>query len=442
MHSFSCSHCKEDAQVLHTETKRLFCTIEHATLYHAGWARLLNKPLFVERATFHIGMKREHEEEEAAEPPAKELMMDLLEILPEDVMGEILLYVFPDFHETGRLVEFLEDVLIIRETSVKMRTLVDRYLLNPVKSLIYDDTMRLMDDDKLPLFTGLEELYLNPHASCVTDKGLIPLADHLKKLQLLDDRISDYAIQQLTNLQTLIIYDSMNRSEALLTLHQLKMLKIKEQNNTDDDNFMGLHSLERLVLIETGNVSGFGFRFLTCLTSLSLFDANIHEGVLLMLAGTLRELRISEYGDENDYHITDRVIAMMTGLEKLHISGCKFISDDGLIPLVNLKALSLSSENGIITDKALSNKTLTSIVIRAYNSKITFKGVVQHAKTLEVMGFYGLFFDDQLHAKVPLLREIFIDPHIRYASDADFEYYEEVLKKMKDQGVVVKSIRS
>ena len=358
----SCYQCDETAVFCESETRRLFCTRKHRTQYNEGWGTLLRNPRFIES----LGTKRSFEQT----PSAK---LNLVETLPDDMLMEILLFTF---HDVANNTKVMRDAINTRETSLRLRWLIDRYILSVVTELKDDSVLIEMDDDDLALFTGLQTLRVSRlynvfrddnvviRVSKLTDVGLTRVSPHLRLLEVYGDLFTDVGFATLSKLEELVIMENNVLSDkGLGELSQLKRLEIKGKSNLDGTSFKNLASLKSLYLYDNESIETKALLFL----SRSLIDLTIKYKTLLSY---------------------DPGLSTMTKLESLTISDPKiirmpsFCSNQSLLVLPGLTQIKLFNVSEI-TNEGLANLTRLRVLDVDYGTRITCSGTRPFVNTLE-----------------------------------------------------------
>ena len=139
-----------------------FCHPTHHVMYQKGWSTLLNyinkDPVLNQRVWTHLGMKR-------GLPPSP-IALSHLENLPDEMVGEILLYVFNGVGLNDRITT---QAIAARDISGRLQKMIDLYILGPVKELELGFESSVID-----VFPNLEILRLYRNTG-ITDASLRPL---------------------------------------------------------------------------------------------------------------------------------------------------------------------------------------------------------------------------------------------------------------------------
>ena len=334
----SCYQCNGSATLCENETKSLFCTETHRTRYNQGWATLLANPLFQERLSTHLGMKRGAKA--VTTTTTTMIQPHILEVLPEEVMGEILLYTFHDAENDAKVMKAALDA---RETSVRLATLIDQYIIRFVRRLSREILRSgvIGDDTVLALFTGLQSIDLTM------------------------DLFSDEGVAKMTSLLHLDIDYSVPLSNTCLKgLTKLESLTLTDTNEINEKGFVYVPQLKKLYIgFDTSVIS---FEPLTCLEELIVESAAyIHSALFVPLAASLRKLVLPavncsqhinmgdivkltkleslalECGRGNIVAITEELLGSMTNLTELRIDASIEMNDEILTKLTGLTFLTL-----------------------------------------------------------------------------------------------------
>lgn len=457
----SCYHCKEKAHFLAKPTNQLFCSAEHHTLYNEGWSQLLQSALFRERAFYHLGMKRaaEAEGEPVIEP---HVLIELIEMLPQEIVVEILLFSYAGFESTERL---MREVFALRETSKKLMYLIDTFLIGAVKELSNDVEMGYLDDTRLALFTSLRSLTCTEAYTHITDVGLLAVSAHLEELYLYDDRISNDALCQMTTLRKLEISEGEyhERNHTLSALTQLEILKL-DTADPDEQCFAFLPNLRELYIGEWSKIDGHNLCYLTALEKLEIVidekPCKIDDDVLRNLPDSLRILHIHAWGAPEIFFtgkgianltmlkelvvrgdgltITDKSISKLTALDLLILEGDAMrITDDGLLPLANIKKLILYGNDQFpITDRGISNMSGLTSIYSPSCQFITLEQLFSFRATLEVFTVQNIdWMNWDTLLGFPLLKTLYIPRRILPKYDLNPAFYVFVAKLRDERGI-------
>jgi len=289
-------------------------------MYQKGWSTLLdhiNKDAALkQRVWTQLGMKR------GLPPPP--LVLNHLENLPDEMVGEILLYVFDGVGLDERITI---RAMRARDISVRMQKMIDLYILRPVKelSIAYRDTVT--EEDLLLLFPNLETLRLY-HDTGITDAGLRSLT----RLKTLD----------LTGNETIT-------DQGLSTLSSLEALILNGNKRITDNGISQLPQLKKLDLTENSVVKGYYLWDLTQLETLVLKGNSVAGIHLIGITPTLKCLNL----DDNKVPDLGVVVRNMTNLEELSLFNNETINDNHLASMTQLKALIIPMDN-LITLASLS----------------------------------------------------------------------------------------
>ena len=310
-----CYQCDGVALFEEKGASRLFCQPDHHVMYQKGWSTLLdhiNKdPALKQHVWTQLGMKRG-------------LSSSPIENLPDDMMGEILLYVFDG---VGLNDSITAKAMRARDISVRMQKMIDLYILRPVKELSIAHRDTVTEEDLLLLFPNLETLRLYNDAG-ITDAGLRSLR-RLKTLDLTaNETITDQGLSTLSSLETLIL----NGNERIT-----------------DNGISQLPQLKKLDLTENSIVKGYYLRVLTKLETLVLKGSLVLGIHLIGITPTLKCLNLDDNKDPN----LGNVIRTMTNLEELSLFNNETINDNHLVSMTQLKALIIPMDN-LITLAGLS----------------------------------------------------------------------------------------
>ena len=318
-----CYQCDCVALFAEKGVSRLFCQPAHHVMYQKGWSTLLdhiNKdPALKQRVWTQLGMKR-------GLPSSSPIVMNHIENLPDDMMGEILLYVFDG---VGLNDSITAKAIAARDISVRLQKMIDLYILGPVKKLELGGRSGVSDQNLSLLFPGLEYLRLYDQAA-ITDAGLRSLT----RLRVMDlswfRTITDRGLSTLSSLETLILYrNGMITDKGVSQLPQLKWLDLSDNRIVTGDCLRDLTQLESLLLA---------------------YNALITATQLGGVSRTLKYLNLDHRKDTPDL---GNVVGKMTNLEELSLSYNRDIKDNDLVGMTQLKALMISQEN-LITITGLS----------------------------------------------------------------------------------------
>jgi len=305
-----CYQCDGNAVFTEKGANRLFCHPDHHVMYQKGWSTLLdyiNKDAVLkQRVWTRLGMKRGLSKEE---PPP--IVLNHLENLPDDMVGEILLYVF---HDVGLKDSITTQAIQARDISVRLRKMIDLYILGPVKELSLGIASGVTDQNLSPLFPKMETLRLYSNTE-ITDAGLRPLA-RLKVLDLSrNTTITDRGLSTLSSLERLILYASQNITDkGVSQLPQLKWLDLSDNGVIEGDCLSYLTQLECLRLESNVRITG------------------------THLVGVSRTLKCLNL-DYNSVPNLGNAVRRMTNLEELSLRDNGNIMDKHLVRLTQLKIL-------------------------------------------------------------------------------------------------------
>ena len=383
-----CCQCNEPALLYEKADYRLFCNAQHHNLYHEGWSKLLgaiNRDTLLRRHIVqHLGMKRSNEDE--GEEIDVITLIDL-EHLPDDVMGEILLFAFP---EVGISYQMTRRAAKHRRVSLRMRNLIDLYLFAPVQELT-PEVLDYVDDEGLSLFSGLKRMNLR-WSIAFTEKGLAKMT-RLEQLFVHSVPPSLFeGCRALTNLQRLQISTleiPPDNQSWLAMMTNLINLELRSVGGIDDEGIQQLPQLKSLTLKENRCISGTSFVFLTQLEVLIIEKqfSKMKASVFDNLSTTLRTLELSGKSG-----ITNETLAKMTFLTSLRLEKKTGVSDEGLITLNHLRSLSLVSDLNI-TEKGLSGMSKLISLSLIHNKAITINGLLPFKSSLRNLKLFKTLID-------------------------------------------------
>lgn len=423
-----CYQCDNVAQLCTKPDNRLYCTVEHHDLYTEGWKRLLARPAFRNRAFHHLGMKRAEPDEDE-----EELTIDRIELLPDEILAEILLFAYPEFEEHGRL---LREVFIIRETSNKVKRVVDTFLIGRVTELVFESELGCIDDTRLALFTSLKRLACHIDYTNFTDVGLLAVSNHLEYLSLCNSNISNETLGSLTNLRHLLLMagEGEERNICLSTLTLLEKLEL-ENEDSDDAFLASLPNLRHLTVGEDSTICGHHFRFLIQLETLCLVgNTTIKDDALVSLSPSLRKLMI--YCPYNMTALTDRGLSQMTGLEELTLYDNPIITDEGILPLCNIKILEVGPGSRI-TDRGISKMAGLKSIVCIYQD-ISLEQLFCFSKTLEAFTVQDLaWINWDTLAHFPLLKHLYWGYRVSYVERQDAKIRAIIDRLRKERGIEI-----
>jgi len=293
------------------------------------------------------------------------IVLSLVEALPDDVLMEILLFTF---HNVAIDAKVMREVINARETSVRLREMIDRYILSVVTELSDNDVLMAMEDDDLALFTGLQVLIVSraqynyidgkklTRLSRLTDTGLGHVASHLKSLEVHGVIFTDVGISTLSNLESLVIAkNDVISDKGLDGLSQLRRLKISRKSKLDGSCFNHLASLESLHLYHNKSIETEALLFLSHnLRRLTIEGKTLlsyHKGLATMT--TLESLTISNPKEDNRPHFDDQCLLALPGLTDLKLYGVRTITNKGLANLTGLRVLDVQYETQITFSDSL-----------------------------------------------------------------------------------------
>ena len=386
----SCYQCDKKAYFYEKSGNRLFCAKGHHTLYHRGWSSLLSfvntQPSLKKRVVQHLGMKRGYEDEDDDDDDIV-LTVAQLEHLPDEIIVEILMFIFPDIATDmkGTLAAFS-----FRETSMRMKRLIQHNLFDTV-TMLGEPISSEITDAMLFLFRNVKKLYLRGGCQ-ITEDGLSRMTG-LELLEINHDRfmcdcgaITKYkcsTIQALTNLRSLTLVETMMDNECLITLTNLAELNLHDEENIDDVGLAHLSSLKKLDINECHSIRGSAFINMTQLESLSVSCCDYFSVDYLPIIS--KSLTTLDYVDVHD----DLVIRQMTALKKLLLNGnMGGVTDEGLSRLTNLTSLNLS-DNEFITGRALSSMRQLVKIDLTNNTLITAEALRPSRESIEVLVLSG-----------------------------------------------------
>jgi hypothetical protein len=206
-----------------------------------------------------------------------------------------------------------------------------------LKALSLGGCENQVTDQGLSLLTALEKLNLWCNYA-ITDRGLLPLASHLRWLNLTQNtRISETALEQMTALQELWLFSNISISAQVRLPQSLTALDLSS-DRLNDQTLLPLRNLHRLSLLNTRHVTDSGLSQLTALTALSL---------------------------NNQSTITDRSVCQLTQLCKLQLTANQNITDVSLLRLTALRTLSLHSNQAQLFTTAFVMPALRKVSIIA-----------------------------------------------------------------------------
>lgn len=384
----SCYQCDKQAHLYEKSGNRLFCANEHHVLYHKGWSSLLGfvntQPSLKKRVVQHLGMKRGYEDDD------DDLVLTVaqLEHLPDEIIVEILMFIFPDIATDmeGTLAAFR-----FRETSVRMKRLIEHNLFDTV-TILPDLVSGEITDAMLFLFRNVKKLYLRGECR-ITDDGLSRMTG-LEVLHINHDdsflresqATTTYmcsTIQPLTNLRSLTLVETRMDNECLITLTNLVELNLHFEENISDVGLAHLAGLKKLDIHECHSIKGSAFISMTQLESLSVSCCNDFSVDYLPIIS--KSLTTLDYLDVYD----DLVICQMTALKKLLLNGnMGSVTDEGLSRLTNLTSLNLS-DNEFITGRALSSMRQLVKIDLTNNTLITAEALRPSRESIEVLVLSG-----------------------------------------------------
>ena len=375
-----CYQCDCVALFAEKGVSRLFCQPAHHVMYQKGWSTLLdhiNKdPALKQRVWTQLGMKR-------GLPSSSPIVMNHIENLPDDMMGEILLYVFDG---VGLNDSITAKAIAARDISVRLQKMIDLYILGPVKKLELGGRSGVSDQNLSLLFPGLEYLRLYDQAA-ITDAGLRSLT----RLRVMDlswfRTITDRGLSTLSSLETLILFgNEMITDRGVSQLPQLKKLDLSYNRVVKGYCLKDLIQLESLILRGNDFVTG------------------TH---LVDVSHTLKYLNL----DDNEVPDLGNVVRMMTNLEELSLADNETIMDNHLVGMTQLKALFIPSR-----------------------CRITMKGISTLAPQLTYLDLWN--HEDDL-----LNRDGITDEWLDLFRGRDtvivFSYYQELLYNTKNLRLIV-----
>jgi len=361
--------------------------------------------LLKKRIVQHLGMKRSNEDDDD-----DVIMLIHLEDLPDDVMGEILLFTFP---EVGISYQMTRRAAKCRTVSLRMRKLIDLYLFTPVEELALD-VLSCVDDEDLSLFCGLKKMSLR-WSIAFTEKGLAKMT-RLEELFIHEVQTSIFeGCRTLTNLQRLritVTRTPLNNQDWLAALTGLVELELNSVTGIDDEGIRQLPQLKSLILKKNRDIRG------TCFVSLRRLEVLIIESpfgemeksVFNDLSTSLRKLEL-----KGKSGIANETLAKMTSLRSLTLEEKTGVSDEGLITLTRLVQLSLVRDLKI-TGRGLSGLSRLTSLSLIHNKTITLDSLEPFKNSLKTLKLFKTLIDAGSLSGFPKLKTI----QHEYNEDAAF----------------------
>jgi hypothetical protein len=382
---YRCHCCQIETRLVDTQHQLFFCSPEHQQNYEQTMRQLHNRLLghdsVLRLLVLSNGGKRQREED---------LWSQSLELLPADVIGEILLHILGPLSELKY--DAFQELLQWRNISYQLRGAIDQSVLSLFREVPWQVTSRIELHELLlltnlqklntlnvnhpsisahhtGLFTTLRQLtqlvlgrdtgvYRRFKKKFATDRDLAELSDRLQELTLpYNVNITDASVSRLTCLRKLDLFTNTQiTNDALRHLTALHKLDIKDCQQIDD---IALTALTQLVVLRVSSqISDAALSGLTRLEKLTLIGHNDVTNQSVSLLTRLRDLQMS-----GNKVITDQALEGLTALQGLDISSGTTISDAALTKLTALEGLDINGNEHVTASAVLALPRLKYLVL-------------------------------------------------------------------------------
>ena len=272
--------------------------------------------------------------------PAEIITTCYTEPLPDDMLREIFLFVFPS-DEIKNYWESMKELFRARGICKRIGKVLDDEIISKITS-ISEEIESSIDDTTLSQLEGLTYLVIQKsNTPYITDAGLRRMTN-LEHLELNGDlpAITTSSVTLLTNLRELVICKNSLPGNSLTTLKKLEYLVLYDALDFDNDSLVALTQLKKLTVGGDGEITGDALSQLTQIESLTLYDDDDSIYTALSRMTSLTKLSLS-----NSSTLDDNTLSSLT---RLGVLDARFITPDTIKPCMStLTTISLDRYNSL-----------------------------------------------------------------------------------------------
>jgi hypothetical protein len=275
------------------------------------------------------------------EAPTEIITVCYTELIPDDMLREIFLFVFPS-DTIQNCWHSMKELFRARRICKRIGKMLDNEIISKI-TCIGEEVESSIDDNTLSHLKGLTYLVINKsNTPFITDAGLMRMnnLEHLELVGELSD-ITASSVTLLTNLRELVICENSLPGNSLTTLKKLEYLVLHDALTFDNDSLVALTQLKKLSLTCDGEITADALSQLTQIHSLTLYeddhDDSIHAALSTMTSLTSLSLDNWSMLDNN----------MLSSLTRLSVFDARCITADTIKPFMS---------------------TLTTISLKCYSS--------------------------------------------------------------------------